>query len=215
MFRDRTEAGEALAERLAGMSLTDPVVLALPRGGLPVAVPVANRLGAPLDLILVRKIGAPHHEELAVGAVVDGPVHETVFNRNVLGMLGMREEDFHDTITAKLSEIEARRARYLGDAAPVPLEGRTAIVVDDGIATGATVKAALLGLRRRKARDIVLAVPVAPADTLADLEPLVDSLVCLEVPDPFYAVGAHYRSFPQIDDTQVVAMMSAVRQGRT
>ena len=212
MFRDRTEAGVALADALERMALVDPVVLALPRGGLPVAVPVAIRLNAPLDLLLVRKIGAPRHEELAVGAIVDGPVHETVFNQNVLSMLGMREEDFADAVQVKLAEIEARRARYLGDTPPVPVEGRTAIVVDDGIATGATAKAALLGLRRRRPREIVLAVPVAPADSLADLGPLVNRLICLEVPDPFYAVGAHYSHFDQVDDMQVVSIMTEARK---
>jgi predicted phosphoribosyltransferase len=212
MFRDRTEAGEALAEALEQLKLADPVILALPRGGLPVAVPVADRLKAPLDLLLVRKIGVPGHAELAAGAVVDGLVHETVFNRSVLAMLGLREEDFAAAVEAKLAEIEARRTMYMGDAPPVPIAGRTAVVVDDGIATGATVKAALLGLRRRAPREIVLAVPVAPADSLAELEPLVNRLVCLEVPDPFYAVGAHYRHFAQVDDVQVVAMMTEARK---
>jgi len=211
MFRDRTEAGDALADALAEMALADPVVLALPRGGLPVAVPVAIRLGAPLDLLLVRKIGAPGHEELAVGAVVDGPVHETVFNRDVLFILGLREEDFAGAVQRKLAEIEERRIAYMGDAPPVRVEGRTAIVVDDGIATGATVRAALRGLSRRAPRDIVLAVPVAPADTLAELEPLVSRVVCLELPDPFVAVGAHYRYFPQIDDRQVVSLLKQAR----
>lgn len=215
MFRDRTEAGEALAAALAAMSLTDPVVLALPRGGLPVAAPVAERLKAPLDLLLVRKIGVPGHEELAAGAVVDGPAHETVFNPGVLAMLGMREEDFAETVAAKLAEIEARRTRYMGDLPPVPLEGRTAIVVDDGIATGATVKAALLGLRRRNPREIVLAVPVAPADSLAELSSLVTRAVCLETPEPFFAVGAHYRHFPQVGDGEVAAILAAARSRRS
>jgi putative phosphoribosyl transferase len=211
MFRDRTEAGEALADALAGLSLANPVVLALPRGGVPVAVPVARRLHAPLDLILVRKIGAPGHEELAVGAVVDGPVHETVFNAGVLRMLGLQEADFAAAIDRKLAEIETRRATYLGGAAPVPVEGRTAIVVDDGIATGATVKAALLGLKRRHPASVILAVPVAPADTLSELEPLVDRVVCLDVPEEFYAVGVHYRDFPQVEDSEVIALLAAAR----
>jgi putative phosphoribosyl transferase len=214
MFRDRTEAGEALADALAGLALDDPVIFALPRGGVPVAVPVAKRLDAPLDLLLVRKIGAPGHEELAVGAVVEGGAHEAVFNRGVLKMLGLSEADFAGAIVDKLAEIEARRVRYIGGAPPVPVEGRTAVVVDDGIATGATVKAALVGLRRRSPREIVLAVPVAPADSLAELGPLVDRVVCLEVPDPFYAVGVHYRHFPQVDDTQVIAMMTEARKRR-
>lgn len=211
MFRDREQAGEALADALAGLGLSDPVVLALPRGGLPVAVPVANRLGAPLDLLLVRKIGAPGHEELAVGAVVDGPVHEAVFNPEVLAMLGLDEADFAPAVADKLAEIEARRALYLGDATPVAVAGRTAIVVDDGIATGATVRAALRGLGRRGPGEVVLAVPVAPADTLAALAPLVTRVVCLERPEPFVAVGVHYRHFPQVSDREVVAMMTAAR----
>ena len=215
MFRDRTEAGEALAAALAAMPLTDPVVLALPRGGLPVAAPVAERLKAPLDLLLVRKIGVPGHEELAAGAVVDGPAQETVFNPGVLAMLGLREEDFAATVAAKLAEIETRRAQYMGDVPPVPLEGRSAIVVDDGIATGATVKAALLGLRRRNPREIVLAVPVAPADSLAELGPLVTRAVCLETPEPFFAVGAHYRHFPQVEDDEVAAILAAARVRRS
>jgi predicted phosphoribosyltransferase len=214
MFRDRTEAGEALADALEGLALPDPVVLALPRGGVPVAAPVARRLKAPLDLLLVRKIGAPGHEELAVGAVVDGAVHEAVFNKPVLAMLGMTEADFALAIERKLAEIEARRAAYLGGAAPVPVEGRTAIVVDDGIATGATAKAALLGLKRRRPASVILAVPVAPADTLAELEPLVDRVVCLDIPRDFYAVGVHYRDFPQVEDAEVIALLAAARAGR-
>jgi putative phosphoribosyl transferase len=214
MFQDRREAGEALAEALAGLALADPVVLALPRGGLPVAAPVAERLGAPLDLVLVRKIGAPGQEELAVGAVVDGPAHEAVFNTDVLAMLGLQEASFADAVAGRLAEIEARRVRYLGDAAPVPVAGRTAIVVDDGIATGATVRAALLGLRRRGPGEIVLAVPVAPAESLARLEPLVSRMVCLEQPVPFHAVGAHYRDFAQVEDAEVAAILKAARNRR-
>jgi predicted phosphoribosyltransferase len=213
MFRDRNDAGEKLADALAGLHLADPVVFALPRGGVPVAVPVARRLNAPLDLLLVRKIGAPGHEELAAGAVVDGAVHEAVFNKAVLRMLGMEEADFAPEINRKLAEIETRRATYLGGAAPVPVEGRTAIVVDDGIATGATVKAALLGLRRRNPASVVLAIPVAPPDSLAELRPLVDRVVCLDAPTDFYAVGAHYHYFPQVEDEEVVTLLAEARAG--
>lgn len=213
MFEDRKDAGERLAARLAEMALADPVVLALPRGGVPVALPVAEALGAPLDLLLVRKIGAPGHEELAVGAVVDGEAHQVVFNGHVLSMLGMRETDFAPAIARKLAEIEERRARYLGGAEPVAVDGRTAIVVDDGIATGATVKAALKALRLRSPARIVLAVPVAPADSLGEIEALVDETVCLDVPRDFYAVGAHYRRFDQVSDDEVVAMMAGARAG--
>jgi putative phosphoribosyl transferase len=129
-------------------------------------------------------------------------------------MLGMTEADFAPAIDRKLAEIEARRAAYLGGAAPVPVEGRTAIVVDDGIATGATVKAALLGLKRRSPASVILAVPVAPADTLAELEPLVDRIVCLDAPRDFYAVGAHYREFPQVEDAEVIALLAAAGADR-
>lgn len=213
MFEDRKEAGERLAARLAQMALADPVVLALPRGGVPVAMPVAEALGAPLDLLLVRKIGAPGHEELAVGAVVDGEAHQVVFNTHVLSMLGMAEADFAPAIARKLAEIEERRTRYLEGTAPVSVAGRTAIVIDDGIATGATVKAALKALRLRSPARVVLAVPVAPADSLAEIEALVDETVCLEVPRDFYAVGAHYRRFDQVGDADVGAMMAEARRG--
>lgn len=206
-FADRTDAGRQLAERLAGLDLADPVVLALPRGGLPVAAPVSAALKAPLDLLIVRKIGVPGYEELAAGAVVDGDAHQAVFNRDVLASLGKTEADFADAVRSKLAEIEARRTAYLGPRKPVPLAGRTAIVIDDGIATGATVKAALKGLRLRQPARIILAVPVAPADTLAELEPLVEQVVCLETPPHFYAVGAHYRDFTQVSDRAVAEIM--------
>lgn len=207
-FRDRTDAGERLAEAVAALHPADPVVLALPRGGLPVAEPVARRLGAPLDVILVRKIGVPGHEELAAGAVVDGDAPVAVFNPDVLAVLGKSEADFADAKRRKLDEIEARRRRYLGDRAPVPVEGRTAIVVDDGIATGASMRAALQALRVRRPAKIVLAVPVAPADTIGRMRQFVDHVVALELPEPFYAVGAHYHHFDQTSDDTVTAILS-------
>ena len=206
MFRDRTEAGEKLADRLAGMSLPDPVVLALPRGGVPVALPVAERLAAPLDLLLVRKIGMPGHSELAAGAVVEGGT--PVFNAELLGYHRLTPADFDADVAAKRAEIAARRAAWLTDRAPVDLAGKTAIVVDDGVATGATVKAALQGLATRGAARVVLAVPVAPADSLAALAPLCDDLVCLETPHPFFAVGGHYRVFDQVADEAVARMLA-------
>lgn len=211
-FEDRTEAGEALATRLAEMSLTDPVILALPRGGLPVALPIARALGAPLDLLMVRKIGMPGHSELAAGAVVDGDAPQTVFNETLLKQTGLSESDFDQVVRDKLAEIDARRARYLSGRAPIPVEGRSAIVVDDGIATGATMRAAIRGLRRRIPLEIILAVPVAPDDSIADFRELVDRTICLECPRPFYAVGAHYRRFDQVSDDQVVAMMAEANQ---
>lgn len=209
MFRDREEAGRKLAEAVAHAAPEAPVVLALPRGGVPVAQPVAQRLGAPLDLLLVRKLGVPGQPELAAGAVVEGPPHEVAFNADVLRMTGLAEGDFDAAIADKLKEIETRRNTYLQGRAPVDVAGRTAIVVDDGIATGATVRAALKALRRRAPRAIWLAVPVAPREAIAEMEPLVDRLICLEVPPMFYAVGAHYAGFDQVDDAEVAAAMRA------
>lgn len=207
MFHDRTEAGEKLAETLAARGFDNPVVLALPRGGVPVALPVAKRLGAPLDLLLVRKLGCPGNRELAAGAVVEGGA--PVFNREVLAMHRLTEEDFAAELVGKRAEIAARRKAWLADRDPVALAGKTAIVVDDGIATGATVKAALQGLRARGPARVVLAVPVAPADSLADLAPLCDEVICLETPARFYAVGAQYRVFDQIQDAAVAKMLAA------
>lgn len=206
MFHDRTEAGERLADALEGRNLPDPVVLALPRGGVPVALPVARRLGAPLDLLLVRKIGMPGHRELAAGAVVEGGA--PVFNREVLRASGLTEADFDADIAEKRAEIAQRRRAWLAGRDPVDLTGRTAIVVDDGIATGATVRAALQGLTTRRPGRIVLAVPVAPADSLVSLAPLCDDIVCLETPYPFYAVGGHYLVFDQVADEAVAEMLA-------
>ncbi|GGD23346.1 phosphoribosyltransferase [Sinisalibacter lacisalsi] len=207
MFSNRDDAGVKLAEALADLDLTDPVVLALPRGGVPVAVKVAEGLRAPLDLILVRKLGSPGNPELAAGAVVDGPAHQVVFNPEVLNARGLSEADFAPAISEKLKEIAARRQMWLAGRAPVPIAGRSVIVVDDGIATGATVRAALKGLAGKGAQEIILAVPVAPADVLATLSPLCTRTICLETPSPFYAVGAHYAVFDQVPDSAVAAML--------
>lgn len=209
MFRDREEAGQRLAEAVAALEPERPVVLALPRGGVPVAAPVARRLKAPLGLILVRKLGVPGHEELAAGAVGDGDPPVVVFNENVLAMIGLSEADLAPGVTEKTVEIAERRRRYLGGRPQPALGGATAIVVDDGIATGATAKAALAVLRRQGAGRVVLAVPVAPAECLAEMRMLADEVICLEVPDPFVAVGAHYRRFAQTTDEEVIALLQA------
>jgi putative phosphoribosyl transferase len=213
MFQDRDEAGQRLAEALAGRGLVNPVVLALPRGGVPVAAPVARRLGAPLGLLLVRKLGVPGHEELAAGAVGGGDPPVTVFNENVLAMIGMREAEFAEAVDAKLAEIAARRARYLGGRPEPEVAGRTVVVVDDGIATGATVKAGLMVLKARKPARVILAVPVAPRDVLGDFAGLAYEVVCLETPQPFVAVGAHYKRFPQTTDAEVVMALEAANGG--
>lgn len=209
MFTDRTGAGEALAARLRPMRLADPVVFALPRGGVPVALPVARALAAPLDLLLVRKIGAPGQPELAAGAVVEGAA--PVWNAEILAAFAVTPEDLAAAVASERAVIAARRGQWLAGRDAVPVAGRTAIVVDDGIATGATVRAALAGLRDRGAARVVLAVPVAPAEVVTALRPLVDDLVCLETPDPFIAVGAHYRDFGQVPDAAVTALLAVVQ----
>lgn len=209
-FRDRAEAGRLLADRLAALDLPRPlVVLALPRGGVPVAVPVARALAAPLDLLLVRKIGVPWQRELALAAVVDGDPPDLVIDDEVQRETGVGRDYIDAELPGELREIERRRAAYLRGRAPLPVAGRTAIVVDDGIATGTTMRAALKALRRRAPAHLVLAVPVAPPDTLRLLGEEVDRVVCLEQPSPFYAVGAHYRDFHQVEDAEVVAALDA------
>ncbi|SLN57873.1 Putative phosphoribosyl transferase/MT0597 [Roseovarius litorisediminis] len=213
MYRDRTEAGQTLADRLQELDLTRPVVLALPRGGLPVAVPVAQALDAPLDLVLVRKIGLPGQPELAAGAIVDGPPEHIFFNDHILAMAGLTPDDLEGTISTKRTELAARRKMYLADRAPVDVTGCTAILVDDGIATGATVHAALLALRERGPAQVILAVPVAARDTLDALRPLVDRVVCPLVPRYFRAVGLHYQIFNQVADETVAEIMKEAATG--
>ena len=208
-FSDRADAGRQLAARLAELRLAEPVILALPRGGVPVAVEIARRLAAPLDLVLVRKIGAPGHEELAVGAIVDGERPELVLNPDVVAAYGIDDVWLEGAQNRQLAEIERRRHLYLGGRARVPIAGRTAIVVDDGIATGATVRAALHAVRRAGPRELVLAVPVAAAAVLARLGADADRTVCLETPRDLVAVGQFYRDFRQVEDDEVVRMLAA------
>ena len=208
LFPDRRQAGIALAHRLAGLALADPVVLALPRGGVPVAAEVARELRAPLDLLLVRKIGAPMQPELAVAAIVDGAQHDLVIDDETLAWSGATREYVDAEAARQLVEIERRRRLYLGGRAPVEIAGRTAIVVDDGIATGTTVRAALKALRRRRPARLVLAVPVAPREAVAELASEVDQPVRLATPQWFRAVGPHYDDFTQVEDDEVVALLA-------
>lgn len=203
IFRDRKEAGLQLAAALRRFEASDPVVLALPRGGVPVAFEVARELAAPLDLVLVRKIGAPWQPELAVAAVVDGERMELVVNEDVLEALALSEGYVREEAKHEVEEIERRRQAYLGGRERVRVAGRTAIVVDDGIATGATVRAALRAVRRREPSHLVLAVPVAPLETADSLRTEVDEVVCLATPFPFGAIGAFYADFRQVSDDDV------------
>jgi putative phosphoribosyl transferase len=213
-FADRTEAGRLLARELVGLQLADPVVLALPRGGVPVAAEVAAALHAPLDLLLVRKIGAPGQPELAVAAVAEGPHGEIVIEPETLRMTGANLRYVERAAKEELQEIARRRTAYLSDRPALSVEGRAAVLVDDGIATGTTVRAALQALRRRRPARLVLAVPVAPADVVAALRAEVDDLVCLSQPSSFHAVGVHYDDFHQIADDEVIRVLALAASRR-
>lgn len=210
-FANRTDAGRLLAQPLSSMELTAPVVLALPRGGVPVAFEIARTLGAPLDLVMVRKIGVPSQPELAAGAVVNGDDPQIVVNEDIAARAGLSGATITRMAVEQMVENKRRRRLYLQDRQQPSLTGKTAIVVDDGIATGATVRAALKSVRNRKPLRLVLAVPVAAADTIAGLSDLVDDMICLETPEPFEAVGAHYEDFGQVSDAQVVDLMEQAR----
>jgi putative phosphoribosyl transferase len=211
-FYDRAEAGRALAERLLTLRLPPPlVVLALPRGGVPVGAEVARALRAPLALVLVRKIGTPWQPELALAAVVEGDPPQIVVDEEVQRSVGDAGDYIQQQAQLELREIARRRQVYLRGRPAVEVEGRTVVVVDDGIATGTTMRAALKALRRRRPAKLVLAVPVAPRDTLQLLAAEVDQLVCLATPVPFRAVGEHYVEFPQLDDSEVIEALDAVQ----
>jgi putative phosphoribosyl transferase len=218
-YPDRASAARDLARMLARVLPArgfhaPAVVLALPRGGVPVAAEVARHLHAPLDLLLVRKIGVPWQPELALAAVVDGKPPVLVVDEEVQAAAGTSAHVLERGMQEALTEIRQRRALYLPDRDPLPLSGCTAILVDDGIATGTTARAALQGLRRRNDAPAhrVLAVPVAPAEALARLASEVDAIVCLHQPRPFRAVGMHYLDFHQVSDAEVtVALQQAGR----
>jgi putative phosphoribosyl transferase len=207
IFSDRSEAGRRLAGHLERFKDQEPVVLALPRGGVPVAYEVAKALAAPLDLVLVRKIGAPFQPELAIGAVVDGERPELVINRDVVNEYRIPESYLESERRRQLEEIERRRQLYLAGRPRAPIRERTAIVIDDGIATGATMEAALRATRRAGPRRLVLAVPVAPPDTIERLRSEVDEVVCLLVPAFLGAIGSFYRDFRQLEDEEVIELL--------
>ena len=208
-FANRAEAGRRLADRLGHLRGERPVVLALPRGGVPVGFEIAQALGAALDVVLVRKIGAPFQPELAIGAVVDGSRPETVLNQSLIDECQIPESYLHAETARQLAEIERRRAIYLAGRPCAEVAGCTAIVVDDGIATGATMEAALHATRRAAPKRLVLAVPVAPPDSIERLRPEVDEIVCLTMPRQLGAIGAFYDDFRQLDDDEVIRLLAA------
>jgi len=206
-FRNRADAGRRLAKALASYKKRQSVVLALPRGGVTIAAEVCAALSAPLDLILVRKIGVPFQPELAMGAVVDGSAFVVVRNEDVIQYANIDEATFNAIRDTELSEIKQRRQRYLGTRDRVEIAGRTAIVIDDGVATGATMRVALRAVRARKPQRVVLAVPVAPASTVASLRSEADDVICLEDHDFFVAISDYYADFRQVSDQDVIDIL--------
>jgi putative phosphoribosyl transferase len=201
-FHDRREAGRLLAERLARYAGTDDVlVLGLPRGGVPVAFEVARALRAPLDVFVVRKLGVPGHAELALGAVASGGVR--VLNEDVVAAVGLDEEAIERVAERELAEVERREREYRSDRPPLELRGKVAILVDDGLATGASMRAAALATRELGPEQVIVAVPVAAHQTCDEFRHDVDEVVCAFTPEPFYAVGLWYENFEQTTDEEV------------
>ena len=208
-FRNRSEAGRQLAVRLKGYKEQQPVILALPRGGVPVAAEVAAALGAPLDLVLVRKIGVPSQPELAMGAISSGDA--LYLNRDLIALTGVTKAEIDSVLEVEREELARRELLYRGSRPAVRVEGRTVIVVDDGIATGASMHAALLALRSKHPARIVVAVPVAPAETQKRLGAATDVYISVMTPEPFYAVGQFYAHFEQTSDEEVRTLLEASR----
>ena len=211
LFQDRHDAGRQLAERLARMAMQPPVavVLGLPRGGVVVAAEIAHQLHAPLDVLVVRKLGAPFQPELAIGAVTDGDQPRYVLNADLVNALSVDDDYLKHEIAQQFEEVKRRQVFYRRGRNAVPIEGRSIIVVDDGIATGATVRAGIAALRQNRPAKIIVAVPVAPAETVEILKHEVDEVVCLQSPPHFTAVGRFYVNFDQTTDDEVIEALDA------
>lgn len=213
-FKNRTEAGQLLAERLSAYAnRPDVLVLALPRGGVPVAYEVARALNAPLDVFLVRKLGLPGHEELAMGAIASGGVR--VLNRDVVQSLGVPDRLIKAVAAAEHEELKRRERAYRGDRPPADVRGRTVILIDDGLATGSTMRAAVAALKKQQPARIVVAVPIAPPETCDELRDEVDEVVCAATPEPFYAVGLWYEDFSQTTDQEVRSLLEQAGRERS
>jgi putative phosphoribosyl transferase len=213
-FLDREEAGRRLAEELAPrLSGAEVVVFALPRGGAPVAAPIARALKAPLDLALVRKIGSPYQPELAMGAVADSGTPVVVRNEDVIELIGVSDARFNEACAHECAEIERRRKLYFGARRRADARGRVAVVVDDGVATGATTRAALRAVRAQAPKRLILAVPVASTEALDALRAEADEIVCLEAHEYFYGVGGYYADFRQVSDDEVIELLDQYGTG--
>ncbi|MHC4989442.1 MAG: phosphoribosyltransferase [Planctomycetota bacterium] len=211
LFRDRHDAGRRLVPRLQHLKAERPVVLGLPRGGLVVAAEIATALEAPLEVLVVRKIPAPSQPELALGAVTDGEHPERVINEAIVAALSVPEQDLDEAVARQLLEVRRRQKLYRQGREVVQIGDRIVVLVDDGIATGATVQVALEALRRRRPSRLVLAVPVASPQAVSKLQPRVDELVCLATPAAFTAVGAFYERFEQTTDAEVISILEKAR----
>lgn len=207
IFEDRRQAGQLMAEEVERRGYADPIVIGLPRGGVPVAAEVAARLKAPLDLILVRKIGAPMQPELAIGAVVDSGAPEIVRNEELIRALGITDDEFKELAEHQLKIIEERRKLWVAARPVIPIKDKTAIIVDDEIATGATVRAAVHAAKKQDPKLVVVATPVAPPDTVDALRREADEVVCLETPDYLGAIGLFYRDFSPVSDAEVSSIL--------
>lgn len=206
-FHDRSDAGRQLSSQLTSYAgRTDVIVLGLPRGGIPVAHEVASRLGAPLDAWLVRKLGVPHHPELAMGAIATGGIE--VLSHEIIRDLGIPREHVEQVAVRERRELERRDTLYRGNRDPAVVRDRTVILVDDGLATGATMEAAIAALRHQAPARIVVAVPVGPRDTCQRLRRMADEVVCVSMPEPFEGVGLWYEHFTQTSDDEVVRLLA-------
>ena len=208
-FRNRSEAGKLLAEKLTAHANKDVLVLALPRGGVPVAFEIAKTLKVPLELLLVRKLGVPGHEELALGAVASGGVR--VLNDDIVESLGISQEIIELVTNREKAELERRENLYRGDKPFPKLQGKMVIVVDDGIATGATMRVAVKALRQRKAAKIIVAAPTSALDTYEQLQREANEVVCLATPEPYLAVGTWYDDFSQTTDEKVKTLLAQIK----
>ncbi len=208
MFEDRVDAGKRLAEAVAQEEIAEAVVLALPRGGVPVAAEIARILQAPLDLVMVRKLGTPGQEEVAMGAVARcGEATDVVLNDEIISQMGITDAAIETVKERELQVLEEREQSYLAGRQRASVSGRTAIIVDDGIATGATTRAALRAVRHLHPERLIMAAPVAPPATVARLEQEADLVICLEQPSLFGAISPFYRNFPQLTDEEVIALL--------